>query len=331
MARMRARVYDAPQRSIARFCADFMDLTDRRLMLLRRLAGVCAALVLAVTSMSAFMRLTHAGLGCTDWPQCYGQRLRQLQQGVPVRADEQAATTVVRVLHRVFATAALLLVITMVMVCLGARPMLRSEGVIALALLGLALFLAVLGRWSSGARVPAVALGNLLGGFAMLALCTRLAVAGVPTVALHVRVWVGAAVLLLVAQIALGGLVSASYAGLSCTGWSECLAAARDVGWETLNPWREPHLNAMPPVNPEGALVHALHRGLGIALVALAVPLAAFALRRGRSSSAAALMILLLAQALVGAMMSLDALQLQFALLHNVLASALLAVLVLLF
>jgi heme a synthase len=308
-----------------------MDLTERRLLLLRRLGGVCAALVLAVTSLSAFMRLTHAGLGCADWPQCYGQRLRQLQQGVPVSADEQSVIAAVRLVHRVVATSALLLVVTMVMVCYGSRPALRREGVVALVLLGLALFLAVLGRWSSGARVPAVALGNLLGGFAMLALCTRLAVAGVPVQALRLRVWVGAAVFLLVGQIALGGLVSASYAGLSCSGWSECLGAARDAGWDTLNPWREPHLNALPPVNPDGALVHALHRGLGIALIALVVPLAGFALRRGRPRSAAALLILFVAQVAVGLLMSLDALRLPFALLHNLLASALLATLVLLF
>ena len=308
-----------------------MDFTDRRLLLLRRLAGVCAAVVLLVTSLSAFMRLSHAGLGCTDWPQCYGQRLRQLQQGSPVSADEQSATPAVRVLHRVLATAALLLVVSMVLVCLGSRPVLRSQGTMALALLGLALFLAVLGRWSSGARVPAVAMGNLLGGFAMLALCTRLAVAGVPAQALRLRIWVGAAVLLVVAQIALGGLVSASYAALSCNGWSECFAAARDVGWDTLNPWREPRLQSLPPVNPDGVLVHALHRGFGIALVAVILPLAVFALRRGRPGSAAALLILLLAQISVGTLMTLDALHLQFALLHNVLAAALLATLVLLF
>ena len=308
-----------------------MDSTDRRLMLLRRLAGACAALVLAVTSLSAFMRLSHAGLGCADWPQCYGQSLRQLQQGIPVSADEQTVIAVVRFVHRVLATIALLLVVTMVLVCLGSRPLMRSEGAAALVLLGLALFLAVLGRWSSGARLPAVALGNLLGGFAMLALCTRLAVAGVPIAALRLRVWVGAAVFLLVAQIALGGLVSASYAAFSCSGWVECLAAAKNVGWETLNPWREPHLGSLPPVNPEGALVQALHRGLGIALVALVVPLAVFAVRRGRPSSAAALLVLFAAQVAVGFVMSFTGLHMQFAVMHNVLASALLATLVLLF
>jgi cytochrome c oxidase assembly protein subunit 15 len=310
-----------------------MDQLDRRLLLLRRLAGACAALVLAVTSLSAFIRLTHAGLGCANWPQCYGESLRQLQQGVPVSVgvDAQTATAAARFVHRVLATCALLLVVTMVMVCLGSRPVLRSEGALALVLLGLALYLAVLGRWSSGARVPAIALGNLLGGFAMLALCTRLAVAGVPTVSPRLRGWVCAAALLLIAQIALGGLVSASYAALSCSGWAECMAAAQNAGWDTLNPWREPRLNPLPPVNPDGALVHLLHRGLGIAIVGVVLPLAAFAQRRGRPSSAAALLILLVAQVTVGLTMSLEALHLQFALAHNVLAAALLATLVLLF
>ncbi len=310
-----------------------MDPTERRLLLIRRLAGLCAVLVLAVTSFSAYLRLTHAGLGCADWPQCYGQSLRQAQQGVPVSvsADAQITTAVVRLAHRVLATLALLLVVMMVLVSLASRPMLRTEGAIALALLGLALFLAVLGRWSSAARIPAITLGNLLGGFAMVALCARLAVAGVPVPALRLRVWVAAATLLLLTQIALGGLVSASYAALSCSDWSQCLAAAQHAGWDTLNPWREPRLQALPPVNPDGALVHLLHRGLGIALVALVLPLAVFALLRGRPASAASLSILLVAQVAVGLMMSFSALQLQFGLLHNVLAAALLAALVLLF
>ncbi len=240
-----------------------MISVEQRLQLLRRLAGLCAVMVLAVTSLSAYLRLDKAGFGCADWPQCYGQSLRQLQQGVAVSAEVQTATAAARLTHRVAAGTALLLVLLMVTVCFG-RPVLRAEGAMALALLALALFLAVLGRWSSAARVPAVTLGNLLGGFAMLALCSRLAVAGLAldgsVRTLRLRGWVLVAACLLLAQLALGGVVSASFAGLSCGAWADCIQAARTIGWDTLNPWREPVLAALPPVNTDGALAHAPHR-----------------------------------------------------------------------
>jgi cytochrome c oxidase assembly protein subunit 15 len=313
------------------FSAATVNSFDRRFPVLRRLALLCAVMVLAVTSLSAYIRLSKAGLGCADWPQCYGQSLRQLQQGVAVTADEQAATAAARLVHRIVAVTALLLVVTMVMVCYGSRPVLRSEGLIALALLALALFLAVLGRWSSGARVPAVAMGNLLGGFAMLALCVRMAMAGRALPALRLRGWVAAAVLLLLAQVALGGLVSASFAGLSCNGWAECVEAAHGIGWGTLNPWREPVLGALPTTHPAGALAQVLHRGVAGALVLLLAALAIAAWRRGRTRSAAALLLLLAAQATVGLSMVQAALPLGLALLHNLLAASLLGALVLLF
>ncbi len=247
---------------------------ERRLLLLRRLAGVCAVLVLVVTSLSAYLRLSKAGVGCSDWPQCYGQSLRELQQGVAVSAEEQAATAVARLVHRVAATGALLLVVTMVLVCLGTRPLLRDEGALAVALLGLALFLAVLGRWSSDARIPAVTLGNLLGGFMMVALSVRLAVAGLALEPPRLRLWVGAALLAMLAQIALGGLVSASFSALSCGTLDDCLARAGQLGWGALNPWREPMVHSMPSVNPDGALANLLHRALGVALVIFVLPLA---------------------------------------------------------
>jgi heme a synthase len=307
-----------------------MDSTEKRHIFLRRLALLCVVMVLAVTSLSAYIRLSKAGLGCADWPQCYGQSLRLSQQGIAPGADEQTATAVARLAHRVAAATALLLVITMVMVCYGNRPRLRAEGAMALALLLLALLLAVLGRWSSGARVPAVAMGNLLGGFAMLALSARLTVAGLPARALRLRAWLVFGLLLLLAQIALGGLVSASYTGLSCSGVADCLAAARGIGWAALDPWREPVLNAGAPINPLGALPQALHRGLAFTLVLLLVPLAIAAWRRGRPRTGAALLGLIVVQAGVGLAMTALSLPLALALAHNLLAAALLTALVLL-
>ncbi len=136
------------------------------------MALLCAALILAITSLSAFIRLSRAGLGCEPWPQCYGQSLREMPQGTaqPVAGLVAAA----RLAHRAVAVAALLLIIMMVMTTLASVPMLWQEGRMALGLLALALFLAILGRWTADARVPAVVLANLLAGFAMFALSCRL-------------------------------------------------------------------------------------------------------------------------------------------------------------
>ncbi len=308
-----------------------LSRNDHRLVFLRRAALLCAVLVLAVTSLSAYIRLSKVGLGCADWPQCYGQSLRQLQQGVVAGADEPATTVAARLAHRVTAVCVLLMAVTMAMACFGTRPVLRAEGAMALALLGLALFLAVLGRWSSGARVPAVTMGNLLGGFAMLALCARLAMAGHSLPAPGLRAWVVVAMFLLLAQVALGGLVSASFAGLSCDDWAGCMQAARSVDWETLEPWREPVLGAQPPINPAGALAHWLHRASALALVPMLAALAIAALLRCRPCSAMALLAMLGAQAAVGVLMVQESLPLGLALLHNMLAAGLLAMLVLLF
>ncbi|MEP7303181.1 MAG: COX15/CtaA family protein [Caldimonas sp.] len=307
-----------------------MNRLDRRPSLLRRLSWLCAVTVLAVTTLSAFIRLSNAGLGCADWPQCYGERGVQAAAATGARSDEVTATIVARIAHRVMAVAALLIIFLMLTVCIGDRPRLTGPGSIAVALLALALFLAVLGRWSSGSRFPAVSMANLIGGFAMLALSLRLAIGADVSRPPRQRVAAAAVLLLLVAQVGVGGLVSASHAGLSCLGWSDCAAAARAVPWSTLDPWREPLLSARPPFNEAGALSQSIHRGIAVLLVLVIPALALLAWRGGRRRTAAALLSLLAAQALVGLAMAQGSLPLALALLHNVLAACLLATLVLL-
>jgi cytochrome c oxidase assembly protein subunit 15 len=231
---------------------------------------------------------------------------------------------------------ALLLTIMMVLTCFDRRPgpPLRREGFMALGLLSLALLLAVLGRWSSGTRVPAVAMGNLLGGVAMVALCARLSLAGRLDPTPGLRLWIAPALLLLLGQVALGGLTSASYASLSCSSWSDCLAAADQVAWGALDPWREPVLRQLsalgPAVNPDGALVQTLHRGMALLLAVSLSGLALAAWRRGRAKLALLLMLLLAAQIALGLALSQGSLPLSLALLHNLLAACLLAALILL-
>ena len=298
---------------------------ERRLRFVRRLALACAALVLAVTSLSAYIRLSRAGLSCADWPQCYGQGLRELQQGRPATSGEGAGTAAARLAHRVVASGALLLVIAMLATALTARPILSQQARVAAALLALALFLAVLGRWSSDARLPAVAMANLLGGFVMLALCWRLAWRAEGAASAAVRATAGLGVALLVVQVALGGLLSASHSATSCaTGLADCLAAARDVPIAALDPWREPQLVGTAPVNPDGALVQAVHRLCGLAAASVLAGAGLAALLGARRRVGALLLVALAATLALGLAMAAQGSTLALALAHNVLAALLL-------
>ena len=312
-----------------------MITTEQRYALLRRLAMACALAVLLVTSLSAYMRLSKAGLGCADWPACYGQAAPQpAGESATAPADASPRIVLARLTHRVMAMLVLVLTICMLMLSFDARAALRAalraEGLLALAVLLLALALAVLGRFSSGTRVPAVAIGNLLGGLLMFAACARLALAGRLQQWPRLRGWALAAALLVLAQVALGGLVSASFAGLSCDAASDCsLADAwHRSGWHGLDPWREAQPAAASGAVDDGRLAHSLHRHAAAWLAAALSLLGVLAWRRGRRRSALLLWLLLALQLLAGTLQVLLGLPLSVALLHNLLATLLLATVV---
>lgn len=278
----------------------------KRTRLLRCAAWITVALLVAVTLSSAFMRHRSGGLGCTPWPACFGQ---------PV-VEAAADVTVARVVHRVAASAVLVLVVVLALASWTAQPPRQREALVATALVVLACGLAVLGAFTPGSRLPAVAIGNLLGGFVMLALAwrwldTRRALGGAAV----------AVALLLVLQIAAGGWVSSAYAATGCTSWSDCLAQSSASGWDRapLDPWRE----AWP--RGDGAILQLVHR-VGAAIAAVAVlALAALAWRRDRRGAALALVAMVALQAVLGASIAGPAAPLALVMLHNATAAALLA------
>ena len=299
-----------------------MHATDPRPKLLRRLAWLTLLLLLAVTCLSAYLRHSAAGLGCAPWPACFGQGERVAAGAVLVGGQ---ALTVARAAHRVTATLALLLVIAMVVVSFAQRPRLRREGRLSLALLGLALSLALLGLFTPGSRLPAVAIGNLLGGFAMLALAARLVEPALQR-SRALRLGAIGVALLLLAQVVSGALVSASLAGLACTDIRECLDQSRMAGWDwrALNPWLEPTFAVGTP-HAEGALAQLLHRlSSGVVAPALA-GLAVLALRRGHLREGLALLLLLASVVALGLVAGSSGLPLLPVLLHNLAAALLLA------
>ena len=99
----------------------------RRRLLLQRMAWVCAVMVLAITSLSAFLRLGKYGLDCDPWPQCYAQAQQDSAAG-PAVNQPSGAEAAARLAHRVIASAALLLVLVMLMTALASRPVLWPEG-----------------------------------------------------------------------------------------------------------------------------------------------------------------------------------------------------------
>lgn len=310
---------------------------QRRLNFLHRLALICCVLVLAIVVISAFIRLADGGPGCTPWPQCYGQ---QRTGAAESQTQASPGIALARPAHRVLASLALLVVIALVVSCFARRPFLWREGRLALALLVLALALAVLGIYSGGARIPAIGVGNLVGGLVMFALCVRLCSRRRPTLsgdtaaAGSLGVWAGVAGLVLLTQVVLGGLVSTSHAGASCAGWLDCSAAlgAATQPWQALNPWVEVRFDPQAlPTHRSAAPLLWLHHVLAALLAVVVLWVAVLAWRAGRARLAAAMVLLLVMQmvlglTMVGGMLG-SSLGLGLALAHNLLAALFLALL----
>lgn len=93
-----------------------------------RLTGFAVVLALAVVVLGAFTRLADAGLGCPDWPTCYGhlwvpttdadvERANALFEDTPVEHDK----TWPEQLHRIFASTLGLVILAIFFFCIKDR------------------------------------------------------------------------------------------------------------------------------------------------------------------------------------------------------------------
>lgn len=194
------------------------------------------ALILAfcVVMLGAYTRLTDAGLGCPDWPGCYGrlvlpagqQDLAHAQQAYPgLPLESRKAWT--EMIHRYAAGTLVLLVLSIVVNgCIQRYRGVKISLLLPVLLILLIGFQAALGMWTVTMKLlPVVVMGHLLGGmFIVACLCTfrwQLSdVKGINMVAW--RPWVRLGLIILICQIALGGWVSANYAGIACIGFPRC-------------------------------------------------------------------------------------------------------------
>jgi cytochrome c oxidase assembly protein subunit 15 len=255
----------------------------------RKLAWVTAFLTLDLIMFGSFTRLTDSGLGCPDWPGCYGHS-NPLSASEPIRAAETALpsgpVTVtkawIEMLHRYFAMGLGLLIIIL---AVQAWVRWRREGGRS-PWLATAALAWVIGQGAFGALTvtmklqPAIVTMHLLGGIGLLALLTWLALREGDWVQVRAaagarRVAVAALVVVLV-QIALGGWVSANYAVMACPDFPLCqgrLVPPMDFT-HAFTPWRALGMTSGGEAIPFQSLVaiHWTHRlAAGVVILVLAL------------------------------------------------------------
>lgn len=225
---------------------------------LARLVFLTTILAFIVVVLGAYVRLSDAGLGCPDWPGCYGQFY-------PNNLLE-AHKAWKEMIHRYFAGTLGLLIIAIALFSTLQRKKDPSTPLfLPWFLVGLVLFQALLGMWTVTLELhPVVVMGHLLGGMATLALLWWLFLSrgaihpikrgrslcgGAPGVMNHaptktLQIWIFIGLITLILQIALGGWVSANYAALACPDFPTC-----QTHW-----W--------PPLDLKGAFLTPLQVGL---------------------------------------------------------------------
>ena len=298
-----------------------MEARNARLRKIRKLALLLTALSFLILLVSAYIRLSGAGLDCSPWPHCYGQLLVD----GPYRHSDAA-----RILHRVVASSALLLGFVLVWQCL--RPQ-RIEPVAryATALLVLMIVLTFVGIWSADPHRVWAAFINILGGAGLVLLSWRTAfAAGIqqapaprrrPAALLHAGLGT------LALTMALGALIGARYAAIACPYLPGCIDASwpAPAGWSALNPFT--HVAVAASMGDDGGVaLHLLHRYCAVATLLLLGFGGLRALAQPASRSSAALLLaLLLVQFALGVLTVLSGLSLLLAIAHSVCAAALLA------
>ncbi len=327
----------------------------------RKFLGLClfsAGFALVVVILGAYTRLADAGLGCPDWPGCYGFLTVPDAEHEVVRAAERFPDAPLEqdkawweMIHRYFAgTLGLLILGIAAVAVIGARqqapdsPPGNEHSVsgqrlplkLPLFLLLLVICQAAFGAWTVTLKLwPQVVTAHLLGGFATLSLlwllCLRLGLFRGAWVPARLGTHALVALLVVVAQIALGGWVSSNYAALACPDFPTC----HGDWWPAME--LKEGFNVAQSVGPNylgGQLesdarvaIQFTHR-LGALAVLLVVGALIWRLWQARSPMALPVAALLAGQILLGILNVVLMLPLDIATAHNAVGALLLASLV---
>jgi cytochrome c oxidase assembly protein subunit 15 len=262
----------------------------------RKLVWVTLFLTFDLIMFGAFTRLTDSGLGCPDWPGCYGQA-NPLQAHADISAAEAAMPTGpvtvmkawIEMIHRYLAMGIGVLIVALTVIAWrrwlkSGRSETRFSPLFPTLMFAFVCMQGAFGAWTVTMKLqPVIVTTHLLLGMTLLALLTwfgarlsdRLPISqpGVPRSAAMLRIPAALAFVLLVIQIALGGWVSTNYAALACTDFPLCqgeLFPPTDfTSGFTL--WRDLGKTALGDYLPFPALtaIHWTHRAFAFVVVVL--------------------------------------------------------------
>ncbi len=321
-----------------------------------RLTLAACLLAFVVVALGAFTRLVDAGLGCPDWPGCYGQLLwpnseteiqtaEQLFPDAPVDTDK----TWPEMVHRYFAGTLGLAVLGLAVLAVRGSTKDDQSGPrkLPIFLVGLVIVQALFGMWTVTLKLwPQVVTLHLLGGFSTLALLwllflryrrNSIATADenrtVNLAGLRRLAIVG--LIVVVVQIALGGWTSSNYAALACIDFPTChgeLLPEADFaqGFNITQSVGPNYLGGLMD-NDARTAIHLSHRLGALVVCVISLLLAALLWRTGtraKKSLALVLVAVLVLQVVLGITNILAALPLAVAVIHNGVGAVLLLVMV---
>jgi len=202
----------------------------------KRLTLFATLLALIVVSFGAYTRLTDSGLGCPDWPGCYGtlsvpESIDQIEQAQAVYPDSpvEVEKAWIEMIHRYIAGILGVMILVIAFMSIKLRDQINYSLKWPFFLLGLVIFQAALGMWTVTLLLkPAVVSSHLLGGMTVLGILTFLMHRNYGTHRENFvsnrfeRKIIRFSLVLLFIQIALGGWTSTNYAALACTDYPTC-------------------------------------------------------------------------------------------------------------
>ena len=321
-----------------------------------RLWVLATLLALTVTVFGAYVRLSHAGLSCPDWPGCYGQIAVPEEPKAVARANQafpQRPVDVPRawkeMVHRYLASALGLLIVGLAIIAWRRRRQPGQPLFMPMFLVLLVIAQGALGMWTVTLLLkPIIVTAHLLGGLTTTALLWWMALrhGGLftgferPLVnddGARLAPWVLFGVVLLYLQLFLGGWVSTNYAALACTDFPLCqgeLVPALDFD-NAFTPWHGLGIDYEGGILATDARVtiHLMHR-LGALVVFIYLAGLAFVMLRPErdkrlKKAAVTLMLVLVTQVGLGIANVILSLPLTVAVAHNGVAALLLLTMVL--